>query len=624
MLDVPGAFLGEFDALDGPKVSYAFEYFAYSSGAKENYVVRQLLYFVEGDVIIGKHVASGQLHHEYSTFLNSVAARVLTSNETHEERLLYQESGCPCVGSFLFSLPDILARGEKRRFCLIFLHPSYHELVSRWDYLTSFVEVLLKEWTRLTTSRYQREYSTFPNLEQLREDARCKPLRSIMELISEAASNCVSRTFLDSREAFERAHCFFEVVLCHALSHPISLVRSTNPAGGSESERVLDAFIPLAQSAMQHMNLDMEASDKVDLYHPTFTQHLLIVDSEIVVKPLCIWLLRFIADAPLTEQGAALKSVQNLLRTLFCGNQIVITGKDAHHCASFALSLSYVLPEPLVKHYIGSDIYRMPYECRVLTFSQDALSHLEVFASPSSHASAPSPDKKPCLNLKLFDMEADEIIHVCVEDGWIKHIDDCDELRRSFRVVSGSAPDGESTTQPPTTTLVTRLLTLLQTFLAPQRFSAITSKSLQLLTAQVQQLVHEYVVRGRVYTLLFQHQELLANRIWLHHGAYPASPTAATPTRTAIPGSLLLSPIRKCFATYWTGDMMKVRGSGGWYLGPEETIGITPPSPPHSSGIRVTKHKHLRDCGKQFERGNYVFSSFAPEDHAILTFLGST
>lgn len=637
MLETPGAFIGEFDALDGPKVTYAFEYFDYGRAAKSSSTVRQLLCFVEGQILLGRSIASGLLHHECKEYLNSVAAHVLTSNDSQEERLLYQESGCPCVGSFLFSIPDIVARGEKRRFCLIVLHPSYHELVARWDSLSSFVEVLLRRWTQRATTRYQKEYDTLKNLEQLREESRRKPLRTLLQLLSDPsaeAADCGSSSPASSA-VFEDFHCCFETILPQVFSQAVPLRSSEKEAARREADAFLEEHLLLAQSSIDHVNVDIARLPPDDVVLPRFAKQVVLADAEIVVKPLPVWLLEFLSDAAGAENAAMeaqLQAVHLLLRALFSGNQIIITGDDARDCASLGMALSYVVPPPLVKMHLGSDRYRMPYETRVLSFSQAALAtHLfaETTAASSEHDA-------PYI-VRLFDMEADGIVYVRLAHGRIECIRDCDALRRAASFGEPDVPP-ECRMTPMPTTLENRIITLLKPYLVPiAGRCAISIVSLQLATTQLHQLVSEYVVRGRVYLQLFAKQEVEANNLSLSPGsaAFGVSPSppaiAQTGNTSSQPQQALSSP---------TAGRNNSRRDDALHSSSSQTAGPTNTSSfsvPHGIGstealsslhptdaARITKHPHLSSAyGRQFQHSHFVFSSFAPEDHVILVFLGS-
>ncbi|KAG5499052.1 hypothetical protein GH5_03753 [Leishmania sp. Ghana 2012 LV757] len=624
MLDTPAAFIGEFDALDGPKVTYAFEYFDFNRVSKNNSTVRQLLCFIEGRALLGKHVASGLLHHECKDYLNSVAAHVLTSNESREERLLYQGSGCPCVGSFLFSMPDIVARGEKRRFCLVFLHPSYHELVARWDYLSCFVEVLLRRWTQRATARYQQEYSTVANLEQLREESRRRPLRSLTELLSFPGTDPdnASMSMAAQEAVMEDIHCQFDVLFPHALSQPIPLSWHDKNAAQRDAERILEDELPFAQSCIDRVCTDAAHLDD-DIIMPHFAKQLVFVDAEIVVKPLPLWLLQLFADT--ASESATEAAVHTLLRALFSGNQILVSGADARDCASLAMALSYTLPPTLVKMHLGSEIYRMPYESRLLTFSQRALSKYVFVPSPTADVECNSPHI-----IKLFDMEADGIVHVRVNSQRICSIQDCDQLRRAAQRREREAVENEATPEP--TTLENRILTLLQPYTARVREkTSIGVLALQLLTTQLHQLVSEYVVRGRVYGQLFSKQEVEANSTPLTPGASAQQvPLTKSPLRPSAPP--LTGQRHVSLGTGWRSSL---RSSAS----PSPLDNSAPPSASSgdAAGVEVaaadrqsmrtssiTKRAHLSPLyGKQFEQQHYVFSSFTPEDHAILVFLGS-
>jgi hypothetical protein len=633
MLDTPGAFIGEFDALDGPKVTYAFEYFDYSRTAKRSSAVRKLLLYVEGTVLLGKSVASGFLHHECKEYLNSVAAHVLTSNESREERLLYQESGCPCVGSFLFSIPDIVARGEKRRFCLIFLHPSYHELVARWDFLSSFVEVLLKRWTQRATMRYQNEYDTLKNLEQLREELRRKPLRTLLQLLADAGADTADSAAASpsSSAVFEDFHCCFEIILPQVFSQVALLRSSERDAAHREVEHLLDDNVLLAQSSIDRVDVDPAHMLQDDVVLPRFAKQVVLANAEIAVKPLPVWLLEYLCDtAAQSADVAPQQAVHRMLRALFSGNQIVITGEDARDCASLGMALSCMLPPPLVKMHLGSDRYRMPYESRVLSFSQRAL-EIHTFAdTPEASGEADVPHA-----IKLFDMEADGVVHVRLADGRIHYIQDCDTLRCAATQKEHRRQEELQAPSSPTT-LENRIITLLKPYLVPiAGRCAISILSLQLVTTQLHQLVSEYVVRGHVYLQLFAKQEVETN-------SHSLSPV---PTHSEAGGLLLSASAEKSSLrpqkTVSPRNPSQNEPQHGGALRPSSQVdgqddesGLPGPnrvgstetlsSPQSAHGVRITKHARLSPVyGKQFQHNHYVFSSFAPEDHAILMFLGS-
>lgn len=633
MLETPGAFIGEFDALDGPKVTYAFEYFDYERISKGSSKVHQLLSYVEGEILLGKSVASGLLHRECREYLNSVAAHVLTSNESREERVLYQDSGCPCVGSFLFSIPDIVARGEKRRFCLIFLHPSYHELVARWDFLSSFVEVVLGRWTHRATLRYQNEYDTLKNLEQLREESRRKPLRTLPQLLTDVSMDSTSccPTEPAASAIFEDFHCSFEALLPQVFSRCVPLCCSAKGAAHQEAERILDEQMLLAQASIDHIDVDLPNLPADDVVLPRFAKQVLLLDSQVVVRPLPVWLLEYLADGAADGAGdQSQQAVHTLFIALFGGNQIVISGDNARDCASLGMALSYMVPPPLVKMHLGSERYRMPYESRVLTFSQRALAGYAFADSPAVVAGAGA-----SRTIKLFDMEADGIVHVRLADGRIHAIHDCDALRRAARV---EGREGDEVRLKPflPTTLEKRLMTLLQPHLIPVADTcAISVVALQLLTTQFHQLVSEYVVRGRVYLRLFAKQEVETNSLSLspEGGGSEAGQSSAA---ASVGGSSARSQRGVSMRNLSNGysrleDAAQMPSQGGLRRGDASVRRSNGASASdavsllHSADTtRITKSANLSPAyGKQFQNYHYVFSSFASEDHSILVFLGS-
>lgn len=560
----PTAFIGEFDAQEGPKISYAFELFGgkHTDGYR---TVTQVLSFLAGEVILGGSVASGSLHPDCSEYMRSIASRVLMSNERREESIIFQDSGSPAVGGFSFCFPDILARGESRRFCVVFLHPSYRELVARWMTLSFFARVFIEEGMAVTNERHKQEYSEFGDLERRREEARRKPLRSLLTLLSLPAET--------EKETFQRLHCFFEAVLPLAFSPSsasgahIDIDGDGSAAAALTAKKLLEERRTLAESCVEYIDLDGDV-EAAGVVVPVFARGVILPETELVVKPLCAWLVEMAARA----DPKATSAMELLLWTLFSGNQIVVTGDSAKSCASLALGLSYALPPSLVKVHTFAEEYEMPYRSRILSFSDGFLAH--------TFATAGRGDARAQSRLLFAEAASDGVVHVRVADDQVVDVQDCDS------VATAVAPRK-------TSTLINRIISLVREVVTCEgETPGLPSvAALRLLNAQIKQLVSEYVVRGRVYASLFHEQEVEANRRLI---------SAPSPSV----GDSVPARLRRLF-------------SGGASAG---TAAHAMPST-----TVVQKHSTLETGtgAKRFSKERYIFSSSSPLDHDVLLFLGS-
>lgn len=634
---VPVGFLGEFDAQEGPKINYAFEYFAHDRDMAAS-VAPPNVYLVSGAGFAGRHVATGKLFSEYHDFMRGVAARVLTSNEAHEESALFHESGSPAVGSLTFCLSDILARGEKRRFCLVFMHDDHNVLVSRWPLITALMCVAIRNWTRMAMDRYQLEYRAFPDIERRRDEARKKPLRRVTTLLSDRAANVAAHEGEfgdgDASEgirygALRRMHCFFEAAMpiifatnAHiatnfgdhvapdrSLSVSSSHHRENDQRSFGAADPSLCARLETAAIIAESAAIPLDFDDTASLLRvPAFR------GSDIVVRPLVIW-LRGMAVVAGADPSQPWRAMETLLYALFTGNQILIvpcTAASASDAANLALALAYELPPPLARLALLAEDHVMPYTARIVSFGGRFLD-------------AP---------FALSQLDAGGAVCVTLgADGAIASVVECGLPRKGPLAVPGHR--GRPATPPLTpsaSTLTDRIVALVRQYVRdePQWSppplqagrTACSVTALRLLDAQVKELVREYVMRGRVYASLYRAQEVAANRDLL---GLPGPSTAggagadASPAAPPPPGRAgSRGGVVEALSSLWSRTTRPAAAPVGRPRRRADHVG----APANQCGVRRSASLAV-DAGRIFSQDSFIFASSAPEDHAVLTFLGS-
>ncbi|CCW59686.1 unnamed protein product [Phytomonas sp. EM1] len=594
----PGAFIAEFDSFVGPSIAYAFEYYTFKQGAVISSKPRNITY-VSSKVIFGEKVVSGALHPSYSNYMRSVASRVLTSNEDHEENIIFQDIGCPCVSSISFCLPDILARGEKRSFCLVFLHSSYNKMLSQWPLIATCSRIFIQCYCfEAANERYTMEYSTLPDLEQCREEAHRTSLRPFEALIKRRDEDVCS--------TFNRIHCFFEIVLPLLFSDSPLFNFSSSQLTEDMSSILEKKIISIIEEAMPqvamrlcvvNLQIEKEKSEIETLAQSDLQQ-------QVIVKPLPVWLLEFLEEFP-SDQEAQLQ-LHVLLNALFSGDQIIIFGDNACCGAGLALAMSYILPHGRVRTRLFSDSYVMPYESQIVSFSFQFLSEWEI---------VPFRDDTYTIDGKrlfaLSEVGADGVVGVRICNGRVDKVFDCDELARTVAKPSPNSSACRDIEVPHsrTTTLTCRIIGLLQSYRADiSTYLSINNvekvdveiASIKLLIAQIMQLVSEYALRGSVYLKLFRQQEIMLNKALLHRGA-PSKDTSLL--------SKIYQPLKRSLVSntsFQTG------------------IGLSTDDVSHFPVSVLQKNASLHiGSDKQYNDKQFLFLSSSPEDHDILMFLGS-
>ncbi|KAH9598733.1 Folliculin/SMCR8 [Trypanosoma melophagium] len=472
---VPMVTLGEFDALEGPKAMSVLEYYAYQ---ENDAFGPQFLDFssVYGKVLISSRVVSGSLRPDLKERMNAIVARVFASNELNEESVIMLDPMAGGIASVSFSLEDILARGEKRRFCVILTHPQSSELVRQWPLIFSFIKVLLEEWVTVAKKRLSLEYSTFPDLERHREEARKSPMRSLMFLVAENTET--------EENTLKRVHTFFDCALpavfgfeplkIDGLSSEIFLLGAV--------KRYLKVNIPLVNV----FDIDLESSLSDEKYLSMGGGRVLSIGRPPIIKPLSVWLLQFIQGNINGQQ-----EIELILKALFTGNQILICGRNSFQCANMAFSLSQILPRSLRCVTVFSEEYVMPYESRILSFSQNICErgYIDNNLSPKDGLSG--------LNL------------VCVKvssEGNMDSVSECNDLIHVFIDLNYNSPIKMEKN------LVPQIVTKIMDLLCSQISAGLTAKKCKVLQSQIECLVNKYVMRGRIYSKLFQQYQVECNR----------------------------------------------------------------------------------------------------------------
>ncbi|RNE98793.1 uncharacterized protein Tco025E_09156 [Trypanosoma conorhini] len=406
--------------------------------------------------------------------MKAIVARVLASNESDEESVLMLDPLAGGIASMSFCLEDILARGEKRRFCIIVTHPQSDELVRQWPLVSVFLTMLLGEWSAATKRRLTLEYSTFPDLERSREEARKRPMRSLMRLISQNTES--------EETAFKRVHSFFERVVPVLFGvEPLRLTGSTlDPTSMTQMKQRLELEIPLVNI----VELDLDSPPEKQGCLGIGNGRILALGETLTVKPLSVWILEFVQKK---ENG--LREIETLLAALLSGIQILIYGDDSFLCANLALSLSQILPRPLRRVTVFAEEYLMPYENRIISFSESFCqsSHLDHGCK--------------------FDNEISVMDTVCVSvssEGHIASVHEYDERVYAFAGARRYSPHKLA----PTPNIVAQIVELFRSELASQ----LLSWNCRMLQLRIESMVNEYVIRGRVYTRLFRHHEIRCNK----------------------------------------------------------------------------------------------------------------
>ncbi|KAG8343068.1 hypothetical protein TRVL_06104 [Trypanosoma vivax] len=459
--NAPLVALGEFDSIEGPKVFFASEYYVYQKSRKNCFQVSQLG-SMHGAVLLSSHVASGTLSPWYTEILNGVIARVLAANESYEVSILLSDSNVGGVAGVEFCLGDILARGEKRRFCLVVCHPQKEELVYRWPLFYCCVKTILDYWVSVARDRLVLEYSTLPELERRREEARDNPMRPMFSLLavnSETDEEVVSRT-----------HNFFQYALpaVFGKSHLAYNELSQNTLTINSLEKYLSQF----PSSVSKIQVDLLHSSNIVKSLSSGGNKSMSIVPEHLVKPLSFWLIQFAS-----EHCSWVHKVELLLSAFLSGNQVIIYGSDVNQSSSLAVSLSLVLPKPLRSVTTFSVKYLPPNECRVLSFSHPVSKKdlIDIFHQNNFFVLF------PCT---VF-VETDAM-------GYITSICDCCGMEGGrFENVQRELLN----TGPPASSVVMHITDLLKSFISME----LTVPVYKIIQMHIEQLISDSIMRGQLH-----------------------------------------------------------------------------------------------------------------------------
>ncbi|RHW73565.1 Vesicle coat protein involved in Golgi to plasma membrane transport [Trypanosoma brucei equiperdum] len=544
--NVPAVILGEFDAIEGPKDLHVTEYYEYQEMNSFDAQMPQLSAF-HGKALFSAHSISGSLRPHSKQKMRELVARVLDSNESNEESVVMSDPDAGGVSGIAFCLGDILARGESRRFCVIITHPRSDELIRRWPVLSCFMRILLEGWVDVTERRLASEYSTFPDLERRREEARKRPMRPLMSLLAEDDEA--------EADAFRRTHNFFECVLL-ALFGRTPLI----PEEPTCETAVLNAV-------KQYLEMKLPLVETIDVdvgWPPEIGRCVSLGDSRVVslgpfhlLKPLSVWLLVF-----LEWSDTGLDETELLLSALLRGKQIVVYGADYIHCAGLAISLSQILPRSLRSVSVFSEKYRLPCESRILSFNTPVRLGTLIEMTCQTNAGVPHSDV------------------VCV------NVDD------SGRIVSihnyGACGRGSDTDKPHAyhkigdvsrSSVVKQFTNLLRSHM----FVPAAVRTCKKLQFHIEQLVVETVLRGRLYAELFQEGATrITNKDSLCSGKRCTSYRHSRPIwhrlfdfflgDYCLPSSRLASVESSCNANFFSGDTGAVFVDSGGRVEPNSMV----------------------------------------------------
>ncbi|KAF8276377.1 hypothetical protein TcBrA4_0129290 [Trypanosoma cruzi] len=558
---VPMVTLGEFDALEGAKATCVSEYYAYQ---EVDIFGPHLLSLsaVCGKTFLSARVISGPLCPEYKERMKAVVARVLASNESNEESVLMLDPLAGGIAGMSFCLEDILARGEKRRFCIIVTHPQSAELVRQWPLVSLFLNILLEEWSTATKKRLALEYSIFPDLERCREEARKRSMRSLMCLISQNEES--------EEEAFKRVHSFFERFFPALFGvEPLRVTDSVlEPTSVNDIKQRLEVELPLVN--IVGIDLDSPPGEKGCI--AVGNGRILAVGEKFVVKPLAVWLLEF-----MQKHIGGLQETEMLLSALLSGIQILVYGFDSVQCANLALSLSQILPRPLRRLAVFAEEYLMPYENRIISFSERLCQRQQL-------------DHKNEIENELSVTDT-----VCVNvssEGYILSVHEYDERVHAFAGTRRYSSQNKE--EVPIPSIVTRIVELFYLELS----SETNLRTFRLLQFQIECLVNEYVMRGQVYSRLFREHEIRCNQGVLGIG------------NMNVNNDSLLNTLSRSVRQFVGGSSLR-----RWYLEPSA-------SSSSSERRRISKGDtslFLNSLGRIYLNAWVTTSS----DHNVLLFLGS-
>lgn len=325
----PAGFIGEFDAIDGPKMIVGSECFDTQNSFRRSY------FFVHGRVLTSDHIATGYIQPDCQSFLSYIASRTLSLNTDTEDAVTFRESdNHPTVGGISFTLPDILARGESRRFCVAFMHTSSDALLSQWPLLRSTTEEFIMRWKQECAHRREREYTLITNLDQKREEAHKSHLRGFWDLIQPVEEELPydesphRNEKLNDIQKLSAIHSFFSVVL------PLCLPSSITPS--------VSATTIGAQSTLP---CNQPAS-----------------------LTICQWLAPFLAHHPSRGTAAQKRKVFQLFFCILRDIQVVVSGHNTTDCEQFVVSFSNTFS---FAHQCCTNAaeYLPPSKCSMISFS---------------------------------------------------------------------------------------------------------------------------------------------------------------------------------------------------------------------------------------------------------------
>lgn len=497
---VPTVLVGEFDSLHGAKMHVASQFYKFDIRRTKTpqLAVASLM---SHDVLVGKCVSTGPIAEEHSDLLKPVAVRALATSDSAEDCVVWTDPVIGALASLTFHVGDILARGEKRKFCLVATHPNHDTLLARWPLILLLFQVISRRWSSSTQARVAMEYTRFANLPAMRDSARRSALRSLFELVADESGVDTALASLHN----ELDVSLPQVFGCCVVAPPIRAGRGFDVVAPGKAAIELSGMLTGRVSREECVSGALSRRSA----HLDERRYVTVDNSSSVtcmprcaVRPLALWLREMFVAERGVRQTFALKAGK-ILRALVCGNQIMVSASREELSENWALALAEVLPRSLRQVVTRANAYRESYQCRIISFSDAYLNDTEIV----HHRDLSSKDQ-----LVLSELQSTGAIHVYAHDNeQLISVDDCDALIATVDVSRAA----QSNSQLPTP--VRKILSLVEESYARLQDDVHTAdltmlrNEVEILQAQLCLVVQEYVSKGRLYVKMFQQQEMERN-----------------------------------------------------------------------------------------------------------------
>lgn len=471
----PAAFIGEFDVEVGPKMKYVSEYYVGNhmiggswngtSGMMNECPRQSLFHFVCGETLMGNNVATGCIQSDCDSFLFHIASRVLTALTKKEEDAISffrESSDSPAVASISFCLADVCARGQRRRFCVVFIHDSEDVLLPLWPFLQNFTLKMIGTWKKRCADRRTAECSYAGN-------AGAQGLRCFANLISPSPADFIEKE--KEMEGLLEVHSFFESLLPIAFSSPLD---------SFTEHKMLDCGKDI------EMGMRTARSTAVIIEVKEYTgEKELKVDNGLRYALFGYWAFEFLGVPPnSTLFSNRMKKLQLIVFSLLAGVQIAVSGGSSAEAASFVVALEGLLPRSSeVNSVCYANSYISPKECRVISFSNEYLERTAIL--PFESLDCKNGKKENILDTRRC---GSSVLHVLID-------------RYKLVDVVLHSPGNGSDYRMEMSTISSRVVHLIQRYSEKckrdqEEGIAICARDLLGLHAEIYQVILEYQVKG--------------------------------------------------------------------------------------------------------------------------------